>query len=559
MSISKERLAELLKRTREKKLTKESNEAKRLVPVLQELKELPVPEQLNQHTDRYGNIIQYNSKQQDFIDLALSGKSCILLGAAGTGKTTCMQGVLTALVQAGKLPPVTSVTHKYLPVSGYPGLLVTAFTRRAVANIKRAMPEDLKQNCLTTHKILEYQPVYYTVLDPETGEERNTMKFAPSRHQYNPLSSDFKTVVVEESSMMGVPLFEELKICLPSSTQYIFLGDIQQLPPVFGSAILGHKMLELPVIELTEVYRQALDSPIIALAHRILSGVPIKPEEFPDWNVSGKLTLHPWKKKLHADIATITAASFFTKAIASKLYDPEEDMILIPFNKSFGSLELNKHIAQHLAVSQGKKVHEIIAGFSKLYFAEGDKVLFDKEDAIIVSINLNPEYVGKTPTQASVTLDYWGHDSAPHKIAQESGATMSEEQIDFLLSQAASIDEDRVKSASHILTLQMLDSGQEVTLNTSSELNTLLHGYVLTVHKAQGSEWRKVFICLHQSHATMISRELLYTAVTRAREELYVICEPETFVNGILSQRIRGDTLEQKAEYFKGLLQERMT
>lgn len=53
----------------------------------------------------------------------------------------------------------------------------------------------------------------------------------------------------------------------------------------------------------------------------------------------------------------------------------------------------------------------------------------------------------------------------------------------------------------------------------------------------------------------MIQRELLYTAVTRAKEELYVICEPDTFVKGVQSQRIKGNDLKSKAEYFKGKLE----
>jgi len=54
----------------------------------------------------------------------------------------------------------------------------------------------------------------------------------------------------------------------------------------------------------------------------------------------------------------------------------------------------------------------------------------------------------------------------------------------------------------------------------------------------------------------MLQRELLYTAVTRAREELYIICEPEMFTKGILSQRVKGNTLAEKAEYFKGKLED---
>jgi exodeoxyribonuclease V alpha subunit len=109
-----------------------------------------------------------------------------------------------------------------------------------------------------------------------------------------------------------------------------------------------------------------------------------------------------------------------------------------------------------------------------------------------------------------------------------------------------------VNNASHIITVEMNDSGTVVKIDKAGDINSLLLGYCLTIHKSQGSEWRKVFIMLHQSHATMIQRELLYTAVTRAKEELYIICEPDSFVNGIRSQRIKGNTLAEKAEYFKG-------
>lgn len=116
-------------------------------------------------------------------------------------------------------------------------------------------------------------------------------------------------------------------------------------------------------------------------------------------------------------------------------------------------------------------------------------------------------------------------------------------------------DGEKVNQASHIITIEMADSGTEINLETAADLNALLLGYALTVHKSQGSEWRKVFFLLHNSHATMIQRELLYTGVTRAKEELYIICEPDTFTKGILGQRIKGNTLAEKAEYFKGKLE----
>lgn len=500
--------------------------------------------------DKYGKLISLNAKQQSFVELATSGSSCVLIGAAGTGKTTCQRAVTQSLISSGKSGLLESGGHKHL-VSGTPGIIICAYTRRAAANIRRNMSTELQGNCLTIHKLLEYSPVYYDVQDPESGETKTTMRFEPLRHEGNPLPSSIRTIIFEESSMIGTSLHQEVLNACPHPVQFIYLGDIQQLPPVFGPAILGFKLLELPVIELTEVYRQALESPIISLAHRILSANPIPVREYAAWKREGQLTIHPWKKKIDPLMAVQTLGVFFTQAIDSGLYDAEEDIILIPFNKSCGTDELNKIIANHLARKRGALTHQVIAGFRKIYLSEGDKVLYDKEDAIVIGIERNPSYGGAEPIPPSKTLDYDGHDP---ELGTKAGTETDVDPLDFLLSQVAASDsgEDRVKKASHRITLQMRDSEQEITIESAGELNSLLLAYSLTVHKSQGSEWRKVFLALHQSHATMIQRELLYTAVTRAREELYIICEPESFTNGILSQRVKGNTLEEKAEYFKG-------
>ena len=507
--------------------------------------------------------IQYNEKQREFVELATQGKSCVLIGAAGTGKTTCMEGVATSLIQSGIAGKYVDDGHKYL-TNGSPGIVIVAFTRRAVANIRKRMPADLKKNCLTIHSLLEFEPVFDEVFDPVTGKDKKTMEFLPKRDAYFPLSPTIHTVIIEESSMVsGTPfpqdtslLFNRLVAALPHRPQFIYLGDIQQLPPVFGAAILGFKMLEHPVVELTEVYRQALESPIIRLAHRILSGVPIQVEEFPQWKVEGKLTLHNWKKKISAEDALNTITAFFNQALDKGIYNPDEDIILIPYNKSCGTDELNKGLASHIAKTQKKVVYEIIAGFNKLYFSVGDKIMVDKEDAWITRIEKNPQYVGKNYQAPSEHLNYWGYNSEGVKMEH---TDLTEEDMDMILERFANSSsdvEERVTQASHKLYFTRVkgDTTVEQSLITAGELNSVLLGYALTVHKSQGSEWRKVFCIFHQSHAAMISRELLYTAVTRAREELYVICEPNTFVNGINNQRIKGNSLEEKAEFFKGKL-----
>ncbi len=506
-------------------------------------------------TDKFGQTITYNSQQSAFLKLAQAGKDCVLIGSAGTGKTTCMKGTIQTLIQTGRIPTLKNIDHKHLK-EGTPGVIVISYTRRAVNNIRKNLSQDLQDNCLTYHKLMEYAPVYFEVTDPETGLTKTTMRFEPSRNMYNPIPSDVRTIIIEESSMLSVDYYETLIRACPHNPQIIFLGDIYQLPPVFGSAILGYKLTELPVIELTEVYRQAMNSPIISYAHKIKNGDAFPAsEKLVTETPEGKVTLHPWKKKLHPENACELASRFLIEALKAGVYDPEEDMILIPFNKGYGTIELNKYLATALARKQKAVVYEIISGFLKVYLRVGEKVMFDREDAIVTAISRNGGYYGKAAQPESIQMDYWGaiHESDIDDVDHHTRnlTETNDFDVDALLEGMAS-GEEKVNQASHIITLQLLDSGREVTLNTTGELNNLLLGYALTVHKAQGSEWNKVFLLFHQSHATMLSRELLYTAMTRAKQEVYCICEKETFVTGVKSQRIKGTTLAEKAEYFKG-------
>lgn len=289
----------------------------------------------DQVIDRYGNLITLNKQQSDFVEIAgRQGKSAVLVGPAGTGKSTTQFAVCQARIQSGAAGVLQAEGHKNLQ-SGTPGIIVCAFTRRAVANIKRNLPADLQPNALTIHKLLEYEPVYSEVEDPTTGETKSKMSFEPARCADFPLPASIKTIIIEEASMLSVELYKKLISACQHEVQFIFLGDIQQLPPIFGPAILGFKILELPHVELTEVYRQALESPIISLAHRILSGSPITDSELSTLTRPG-LTLKPWKKKISAENALMTTAAFFKQAEIHGVYDPEEDIILIPFNKSYG-------------------------------------------------------------------------------------------------------------------------------------------------------------------------------------------------------------------------------
>lgn len=527
-----------------------------------------------------GKEVVLNSAQEEFVTALLAGESIVLIGKAGTGKTTTAGVGMTEMIKAGKILPMSSGTDHLR--SGLPGVAITSFTNKAVNNIRKQMPLDLQPHCLTIHKLLEYKPKYFEITDPSTGLPKITMRFEPTKNAFNPLPGDLRLIVIEESSMVDIDLHQKLVAALPAGCQIVYLGDIRQLPPVFGSAILGFKMLELRVIELTEVYRQALLSPILRAALAVDDGKfnlfnpdsKIKNQktgkwEWPllqKWNEStehGTLKIHPWQKNLSADMGLMTAIKFMNTLgdAGPDQYNPEEDIILCPFNKAFGTIELNKGISQHLGRKRGATVYEIIAGFEKHYLAVGDRVLYAKDDAFITDICFNTDYMGKRPQPASTKLNRWGHydetmSSEELEIAKEISAEADLAAIEYFLEAATDQIENRVAAASHVVTLRVpgvtADEWTEVSLESASDINDLLGGYAITVHKAQGSEYNKVFGLLHNSHNTMLSRELLYTLMTRAKQHLYMICEPDSIQKGIKSQRIKGNTLAEKAEFFKG-------
>lgn len=538
-----------------------------------------------------------NEKQNLVRTMALAGTSLCVIGAAGTGKTTCMKKTTKDMIDNGHIPLIKDGTRHLR--SGHPGIAVISFTNKAVNNIRKNVDNRIKPHTITAHKLLEFRPVKYEIEDEQTGKAKLTMRFEPSRTMDNPLPKELRCLIWEESSMVGTPLYNMVKAAMPHNHQEIFLGDIQQLPPVFGAAVLGFKMNELPVVELTDVYRQALDSPIIKLAWKILDGNPhdfsakvirekkeIGGKSVPwitcpaldamNYNdpVHGSLEFRIWQKVTTETQALLATQMMFKNWYSEGKYDPYKDVILCPYNMKYGTIEINKLIAQYFSIQRNEAVHEIVAGYEKVYYAVGDRVLVGKEDAFIESIEPNPAYLGKTSfCVPSVYLDRWGVQQTPatseevlqHKIEKEA---VDDSQAEYFLEGEGSIDDidgdTRVNAASHIVTCRFSyidpQTNQQpiVILKSAGELKppNFLGGYCLTVHKFQGSEEEKVFILLHQMHNKMVRRELLYTAVTRARKHLVIICENTSFEKGVAKQAIKGNTIAEKAEVFKGKLED---
>ena len=279
------------------------------------------------------------------------------------------------------------------------------------------------------------------------------------------------------------------------------------------------------------------------------------------FNKENEFKIQPWKKKLKTSNAIHIAGLLMEKFIESGEYDPFEDMILIPQGKNksgenpFCTNELNNSIADTLGRRRKAEVYEIIAGFQKFYLAKGDKLFVRKQEVIVEDIVLNGLYQGKIPLEPSIHLNRWGHYDFTEGGIDLHKKEFSIEDMELMMA-SATFDsgeiEERKNQASHIVKCKFIDSDDTIDISTTGDFMEMQFGYALTIHKAQGSEWKRVILLLHHSHNKMLCRELLYTAVTRAKKSLYILCEPDHFKKGVTRQRIKGNTLAEKAEWFKG-------
>ena len=503
--------------------------------------------------------ITLTEAQQQAVDLALGGNSLCLIGAAGTGKTTTVCELITALLQM----------HSE-------GFALVAFTNRATANLRRSCErigaEEIRRealkHCKTIHKLLAYRPAKVQYYD-EGGNVAESKRFIPTYTADNPLSH-IKLVVVDEASMVDLYLWRNLFRACPNA-RFIMIGDLNQLPPVFGDAILGYKLLEFPVVELTQVYRQAMESPIVSFQHNFtLPGILPSQSQLQALteNSKGQLTFHPLTKNYEPDMQNAVIANFFRQQYEAGLYKPVDNIILIPYNKSFGTIGLNLHIAQWLGKQRNAVVHEVIAGFKTMYFAIGDAVVYGREEYVIVDIGRNSNYRGKEPRSASTELNRFGAYGALSGKERSVNAQIESFSMEDLLNMAPEPSEDgdgkAKRQASHTLYLQSWESystgvaEEAIAVTSAGEIAELSFAYAITIHKSQGSEWDKVYLITTQHHATMLSRELLYTGMTRAAKELYCIYSPQSGIGkkdssiakAIGRPTVSGNGWREKVKYF---------
>lgn len=534
-------------------------------------------------------IEHLNDQQKLSVTTAQQGKSFVLIGSAGSGKTTTQRCTIQALYDSGLIPELpTEFSHATL-VAGSPAIAVVSFVNKAVNNIRKALPQAFKLNALTLHKLLEYAPVMeeYIEVDKEGNSFTAERKvFRPRRNATNPITH-IRYFVVEEASTINLQLWNELVAALPNieDCTFIFLGDLNQLPPVFGQSILAQKIQELPVVELTQIYRTAEDSPIKKLAIAINEGKPFsdlqlreqfaKVGELELVNLSGKRPDGTFIPRKSAVALAKKLAVQYTKYLQSGEFQVFRDIILCPFRKESETNAINcTYINRYMANEAGKArkavVWEIRSGFLLHYIAIGDPVILSKREYLVTNIRKNPQYSGMPTRTESETLDRWGHYSDGDAVVW--GEMGTKDVLDYALVQLTKTkeeSEERKQTTSHIITLipaNSEDTGEsdmaEIEITAPGDLNELEFAYATTVHKAIGSEWDRVYLCTHHSMLTMLSRELLYTAVTRAKSFLQIMYDGQNWATGgavdssilakaIVSPRIKGVTLAEKLAWLK--------
>ena len=301
-----------------------------------------------------------------------------------------------------------------------------------------------------------------------------------TKDEDEPLECD--ALILDECSMVDICLFDALLKALKPDTRLIMVGDADQLPSVgpgnvFSSVI---RSSVVPTVRLTEIFRQNDGSRIVRNAHMINRG------EYPDFaeNAGDFFRL----KRLQAASSVETITELCAKRLPEKMKIPSSDIqVLSPTRKGeMGTINLNKQLQQVLNPASKERKEKY---FGDSVFREGDRVMQIKNNYDILWTN---------------------------RETNEAGSGIYNGDIGFILS----IDNENESL--------MVDFDGKLALYSFDLLLELEHAWAMTVHKAQGSEYRAVILALSSGSQLLMTRGVLYTAVTRAKDLLIMVGDDRT-------------------------------
>lgn len=527
----------------------------------------------------------FDESQFEAIDGVLKYPYACIMGAAGTGKTTCLKAIIERLHTQITSVNISRYWHKNSdekpkPDSFIPSIAMCAFTGRATQMIKKNFSRAWHRNIMTVHRMLGFYPEFYTVRDDKTGELVNKMRFIPYYTAQNKMPWD--VIAIDEGGMLAIDLWEKLWAACKKSTRIIMIGDINQLPPVHGTSVFGFAMTQWPTFELRHIHRQKGKlNPIVENAWRILEGkMPKSLPGFQMMEVSDDSQIA--SKQLRKGMLVLNHKG---------IYQPMRDTVITATNgepgqrgMALGQKPLNEYMA--IQLNPDAQRYLIDAGRERRGFAIGDKVMVtynDVESGLtngmtgkIVSVSRNPEYLGTWDFVGKIE-DVKAH-SETHDVGEE--ITVAQFMADQVLADTIEEKEKEERArgmASHIVTVRFGDDANleedtkikgfaisnseesfEVPFSTFTEVMGLQLAYVITCHKSQGGEYPFVMIMAHQTHGAMLYREWLYTAVTRSSETVLLMYNASALRGALRKQKIKGDSLEAKIESFVQLSQNKL-
>ncbi len=432
--------------------------------------------------------ISLSSEQREAVKNALLGGVSIITGGPGTGKTTIIKALISIAEGSG------------LKVA------VAAPTGRAA---KRVMETSGHFAC-TVHRLLEF---FY-------DEQSRYMAFG--RNAERPLTQD--VIIIDEASMLDLLLTEALCNALKPGTRLILVGDADQLPSVGAGNVLSD-LIDSELFftsALTHIYRQSEQSGIVLNAHRINAG------EYPKFGEDFRLI----KANKHEEI--------LQKIVQISAGIPKERLqILTPTKKGIiGSVNLNQHLQQTFnPPKEGKDELK----FGNTIFRAGDRVMQNKND-----YRIEYRLAGEEGAQAGEGATQAGERAQAGEGAAQAGERDRGEDKN----RGLAWDKTRGGSGSpgtgkihkgvfngEIGIVTACDGEMKTVTVVYDEcrwveyqyvqLDELELAYAITVHKSQGSEFPVVIMPMSWFAPVLATRSLLYTAVTRAKEEVIIVGNPQ--------------------------------
>lgn len=519
--------------------------------------------------------IQLDESQLAAVEAMKNKQYACLIGAAGTGKTTVQKYLIREIIYGEN----STFQVRGIQNSSRCNIGFVAFTGMAVQVMKSNLPEWLHACCHTIHGILEFKP-------ESDGESR---MFVPTRHNLNKLNEDL--LIIDEASMVGMELWIQLIRACKRGTRIIMTGDLNQLPPIIGQPIFAYALSNWHVSELTTVHRQkgVGANRIIDIAHEVLSGQkPIfdSSKENPNWRVLwGDLDKNPEvasKQILQTLMALRKKVMPDEHGNMIPVYNPHKDRVMTAgngydMNKTSDLVQqapLNEHLAVLVDPPNDEHPRIIIdAGRSWKKFAVHNRVMATKNEppdrenrvtngqaGVIVSIEPNHRYKGnrgKVGTEAEVAAYRKKLLSESHNDFTLNGVSNLELDEDDLAAYGEENEQEAAEggAASHIVKIDF-DNGATREYNTKAAVDGIQLAYCSTVAKCQGSQFDTAIIICHPAQKSQLSREWLYTAITRAAKRVIILGTDYGIRYAISRQKISGKTIADKVERYRALMNE---